>query len=403
MTKSIAKLTAVAEVKNALQESHGPGLAVQTYAQLVRSSLDMKVNDLENIKTFTDELGEAGTKVATEGLAALKKINTHLTTAREHAQTWNDKILPELIQTNEDVRGYSREFSVLGDAALRKLRDAKDKPEDVMKAALSDASGKLQALSDAIDQRAKHVQDLSTPLAAFQKGLQEDAKAFTEDKTTVEAALTGDQSWLNNVSKEIDALHDGIAKDNWEIAGGSLMIAAGVVTGVVGGILIATGVGAPVGLAVIGVGVCVAGGGTALVTVAGIDLHKKQQELADNQRRLTLLKACVSSFKTSESAVTKLSSAATAAATGAEDLYKAWVSLGSQLKETVEMIGDAIQAGGGKLKDALDTVALMFQAAVTEWNTALDTSKNIATALSGLKSDPKKDIKEVHQDLGLAA
>ncbi|WP_066954268.1 HBL/NHE enterotoxin family protein [Streptomyces lushanensis] len=396
-------LLSAAGVKDALQGSHGPGLAVQTYAQLVRSSVDMKVDALEKVEDFTKELGEAGTKAAQEGLAALKKINTHLAAARGHAQTWNNTLLPQMIHTNEDVRGYSLEFKVLGDAALKQLTDAKGKSDQVIKEALTSAGGKLQQLSDNVEERATRVQDMVKPLGSFQKDLQTDATAFSDDKTTVDAVLTGDKSWVQSISTEMESLRDGIKKDNWEIAGGSLMIAVGVVVGVVGGVLIATGVGAGVGLAVIGAGVCIAGGGVALTTIAGIDLHKKQEALAADQKKLTLLKGCVSSFQTSQSVVTSLASAATEAAKGAETLYTAWLALVSQLKEVVEMIDEAVKSGSStKLEQARENTALLFQAAVKEWETAHATSDNISKALSGLQGDPKKDIKEVKK-LQLAA
>ncbi|MET9509412.1 HBL/NHE enterotoxin family protein [Streptomyces flavidovirens] len=97
-------------LKDSLKNSHGPGMAVQTYAQMIRSCVDMKVDALEKIEEFNKELGEAGKKAAEEGLAALKKINTHLATARNHVDTWNRDILPHMFVTNADIHGYGAEF-----------------------------------------------------------------------------------------------------------------------------------------------------------------------------------------------------------------------------------------------------------------------------------------------------
>ncbi|MFF3341414.1 HBL/NHE enterotoxin family protein [Streptomyces flavidovirens] len=376
-------------LKDSLKNSHGPGMAVQTYAQMIRSCVDMKVDALEKIEEFNKELGEAGKKAAEEGLAALKKINTHLATARNHVDTWNRDILPHMFVTNADIHGYGAEFLRMGGKAHDELESARKGTEAEMKAAMQVAKGKLKALGGAVHKRAVAASDLATSLATFQSALQDDARAFANDKTSVDAVLTGDTSWVKSISDEVDSLNAGIKKDTAMIAGGAVAIAAGVIIGVVGGFLVATGVGTGVGLLVIGAGVVVAAGGVALTTIGGLDLKKKQEQLAADQKKLTLLKGSVAAFRTAEAAVGSLAKAAAEAADGAGKLHRAWLDLKANLDEVESIIGDAIDTGGDTLKVALENTAEFLSSALDEWKKVQQASQTISQALTGLKAVDK--------------
>ncbi|MGH3717383.1 MAG: HBL/NHE enterotoxin family protein [Pseudonocardiaceae bacterium] len=362
---------------------------MQTYTQTVRSCVDMKVDALEKIEEFNKELGEAGKKAAEEGLAALKTINTHLGTARTHVEAWNKNLLPGMFNTNADIHGYGTEFRNMGEAAREKITKAVGKSEPEMKAALQDVRGKLRALGVAVHKRATVADDLAKALYTFQSKLQDDAKKFAEDKTAVDAVLTGDRSWINSISDEIGSLNKGISSDTSMIAGGAVAIVTGVLVGVVGGFLIATGVGTGVGLIVIGAGVVIAGGGIALTTIGGIDLHKKQEQLAADQRKLTLLKGSVATFQTAQAAVGSLATAATEAAAGAKVLYQAWLALKANLDEVEKIIDDAIETGGDILKETLENTGIFLDSALKEWETVQNTSEKIKQALTGLKKVTK--------------
>ncbi|MET9509413.1 hypothetical protein ABZX62_13165 [Streptomyces flavidovirens] len=251
------------------------------------------------------------------------------------------------------------------------------------------AKGKLKALGGAVHKRAVAASDLATSLAIFQSALQDDARAFANDKTSVDAVLTGDTSWVKSISDEVDSLNAGIKKDTAMIAGGAVAIAAGVIIGVVGGFLIATGVGTGVGLLVIGAGVVVAAGGVALTTIGGLDLKKKQEQLAADQKKLTLLKGSVAAFRTAEAAVGSLAKAAAEAADGAGKLHRAWLDLKANLDEVESIIGDAIDTGGDTLKEALENTAEFLSSALDEWQKVQQASQTISQALTGLKAVDK--------------
>ncbi|MFE0104862.1 HBL/NHE enterotoxin family protein [Streptomyces sp. NPDC059009] len=380
---------------DALAKSHGPGQAVQTYVQTIGQTVDMQVGELKKNEGFMEELNQAAAQTAKDGLEALEKINGHLATARTHADEWNSGLLKGMLDTNADVQGYSKEFKTLGGAASQALKDAESGSPEAMKEALGEAHTKLKALQGAVGKRQTKAGGIADSLHTFQQHVAADAVAFGDDKTKVDAVLTGDTGFLNSLMGEIDALNEGINKDNAMIAGGAVAIAAGVVAGVIGGFFIATGIGAGVGLMILGAGVCVAGAGVALVTVAGLDLKKKQGQMAEDQKELTLLKASVASFGSAQKAVAGLADQATAAAAGAQLLYQGWEALGSSLGEVVEILQDAIDAGDpDDLKDALDNTAAFLDSALDDWANVDKATEAIATALSGLQT-AQTDIPQV--------
>ncbi|MGW1376971.1 HBL/NHE enterotoxin family protein [Streptomyces sp. NPDC002446] len=383
---------------DALQASHGPGLAVQTFAQMVTKQADMDTKTLKDNDSFKSELPDDQKDVVDAGEAALDQINTHLGKARGHANDWNTdpNLLQGMIGTNENIYGHGDLISAALTDLPGALQQAKDSGDDAQKRkALSDAQAQLNTIEQDVESYLEAVDGLVKRLGTFQADIEADYRAFDEDNTKVTALLNGDTGLLNAISDEIDALHSAIHKDNAMIAGGAVMIAAGVVAGVVGGFLIATGVGAGVGLTVLAGGVLVAGGGVAMTTVAGIDLKEKQGELAKAETGLHVLQACVTTFNSAKSALGELRTAAQNAATGAGQLRAAWGGQKAALQQEQHDIEAALKAGGSQLDLTLTKAIDFIKAALKEWGVVQTNAANIRTALTGLSDEPKAYVPEV--------
>ncbi|GAA0342266.1 HBL/NHE enterotoxin family protein [Streptomyces blastmyceticus] len=383
---------------DALQASHGPGLAVQMFTQMVTKQTNMDTKTLQENDKFKDELPTDQKHVVDDGLAALDQINTHLGKARGHANDWNTdpNLLQGMIGTNENIYGHGDLISAALSELPAALQKAKESGGDQQKRrALKEAQDQLQTIEEDVESYLEAVEKLVKRLGTFQADVEEDYRAFDGDNTKVVALLNGDTGLLNTISSEIDSLHSAIAKDNAMIAGGAIMVVAGVVAGVVGGILIATGVGTGIGLTVIAGGVLVGGGGVAMTTVAGIDLKKKQGELASAETELHVLHACVTSFNSAKSVLGQLKTAAQNAATGAGQLHAAWLGQQEALKQERHDIESALKAGGSQIDLALTKAIDFTKAALKEWAVVQTNADNIRTALTGLTDEPKTHIPSV--------
>ncbi|MFF2812869.1 HBL/NHE enterotoxin family protein [Streptomyces sp. NPDC058000] len=383
---------------DALKASHGPGLAVQTFTQMVAKQSNMDTKTLKENDKFKDELPTDQKHVVDDGLAALDQINTHLGKARSHATDWNTdpNLLQGMIGTNENIYGHGDLISAALSELPAALQKAKESGDDQQKrSALSEAQDQLKTIEQDVESYLESVEKLVKRLGTFQADIEADYRAFDGDNTKVVALLNGDTGLLNTISSEIDALHSAIAKDNAMIAGGAVMIAAGVIAGVVGGILIATGVGTGVGLTVIAGGVLTAGGGVAITTVAGIDLKKKQGELASAETELHVLHACVTSFNSAKSVLGQLRDAAKNAADGASQLRAAWGGQQAALQQEQHDIEAALKAGGPQIDLALTKAIDFTKAALKEWAVVQKNAGNIRTALTGLADEPKTHVPAV--------
>lgn len=231
---------------DALKASHGPGLAVQTFTQMVTKQSNMDTKTLKENDKFKDELPTDQKHVVDDGLAALDQINTHLGKARGHATDWNTdpNLLQGMIGTNENIYGHGDLISAALNELPASLQKAKESGDDQQKRrALTEAQDQLKTIEQDAESYLAAVEKLVKRLGTFQADIEADFRAFDGDNTKVVALLNGDTGLLNTISSEIDALHSAISKDNAMIAGGAVMIAAGVIAGVVGGILIATRIG----------------------------------------------------------------------------------------------------------------------------------------------------------------
>ncbi|MEE6268178.1 HBL/NHE enterotoxin family protein [Streptomyces diastatochromogenes] len=370
-------------------------MAVQTYVQAIRMYKDMQVDELVKIEAFNKELGKAGKTAAEEGLAALKKINDHLAAAREHANTW-DLLVEDIFKVNADVRKIAGDVERICKETKGKVTAVRNGTEAEMKAALEHARGGLLTIEGVAKSRAKSSEDLASSLDTFKNKVAQDHRDFSADSARVTAVITGDQSWIKSIEGEVSALHDAIKKDTIMIAAGSTGIAAGVITGIIGGVLIATGVGTGIGLIVIGAGVAIAVGGSIVTAIGKIDLDKKKAAMAADERKLSLLKGSVATFRNAEQMVSALAERAAEAAAGAQQLSLAWKDMAANLQSAAQAIDEVIKVPNNfdNVKDMLDSTAFLLDGAVDSWGPVKKMTDDIDKGMKGVK-DPSKVEKRI--------
>ena len=296
-------------------------------------------------------------------LKALPNLSAHQKTARDHANNWNDTILPLMSKTDADIIDYANKFDSFYVDLVKYAKDIKN-PES--KKNLVEG---LNLLLSTIKQKDANVEAVVNDLSTFHKNLNNDSQNFQSDANQAAIKIAGDNGELKALNKELDAIHDAMHRDIGLMAGGATSIVIGSLLIVVGALTEIPSGG--LSTALIGGGVLVVSSGVIMETMGSlnysqqIDLEKHVHEQLEGDE-VELI-----GLKTTKQQVTGFVDGLANAITAATSLKAAWQTLDADLEELITTIKDVDPSIPSTwLVDELNRAKL-------DWQVALDQAKKL--------------------------
>lgn len=296
-------------------------------------------------------------------LDALPNLSAHQKTARDHANNWNDTILPLMSKTDADIIDYANKFDSFYNDLVTYAKDIKT-PQS--KKNLIEG---LKLLGTTIKQKNANVQVVVKDLSTFHANLNTDYQNFQSDVNQAAVKIEGDSGEIKALSDQLDAIHDAMKKDIGLMAGGAVVIAAGVA-------MIAFGALAEIpsggtSTALIGGGVLVFSGGAVMETLAGTDYSSKIDDQRKVQEKLQGDKIELAGLKTTKHQLKGFVDGLENAIMAATSLEAAWQTLDADLEELITAINDVDPNIPSKwILDELNHAKL-------DWRVALDQAKKL--------------------------
>ena len=296
-------------------------------------------------------------------LKALPNLPAHQKTARDHANNWNNTILPLMSKADADIIDYANKFDSFYSDLVKYAKDIKN-PES--KKNLVEG---LNLLLSTIKQKDANVEAVVNDLSTFHKNLNTDYQNFQTDVNLAAVKIEGDKGELKALSDELDAIGDAMHRDVGLMVGGGATIAVGVLMIVVGGFTeIAT---AGLSTVLIGGGVLVFSSGVAMETVGRSDYSQQIDKQKNVQEELEGDKIELAGLKTTKHQVTGFVDGLANAITAATNLKAAWHTLDADLEELITAITDVDPSIPVTwLLDELNRAKL-------DWQVALDQAKKL--------------------------
>lgn len=296
-------------------------------------------------------------------LKALPNLPAHQKTARDHANNWNDTILPLMSKTDADIIDYANKFDSFYFDLVKYAKDIKN-PQS--KKNLVEG---LKLLSSTIKQKDANVEAVVNDLSTFQKNLNNDYQNFQSDVNQAAVKIEGNSGELKSLSDELDAISDAMHKDVGLMAGGAATIVAGVVMIVVGALAEIPSGGTTTAL--IGGGVLIVSSGVIMETLGSTDYSQQIDKQKNVQEQLEGDKIELVGLKTTKNQVTGFVEHLANAITAATSLKEAWQTLDADLEELITAIKDVDpNIPATWLLDELNRAKL-------DWQVALDQAKKL--------------------------
>lgn len=323
-------------VKDKQVELTKASTVIQTYVSIILQQPDLKLNALPNLPA-------------------------HQKTARDHANNWNDTIVPLMSKTDADIIDYANKFDSFYFDLVKYAKDIKN-PES--KKNLVEG---LNLLLSTIKQKNANVEAVVNDLSTFHKNLNTDYQNFQSDVNQAAVKIEGDSGELKALNDELDAIHAAMHKDIGLMAGGAVPIAIGVVMIVVGAIGEIPSGGTTTAL--IGGGVLLVSSGVIMETIGSTDYSQQIDKQKNVQEELEGDEIELTGLKTTKQQVTGFVDGLTNAITAATNLKAAWQTLDVDLEELITAIKDVDpNIPATWLLDELNRAKL-------DWQVALDQAK----------------------------
>lgn len=296
-------------------------------------------------------------------LSALPNLPEHQATARDHANNWNNTILPLMSKTDADIIDYANKFDSFYDDLVKYTKDIKN---PASKKSLIEG---LNLLGSTIKQKDANVQVVVKDLSTFQKNLNTDYQHFQSDVNQAAVKIQGDNGELKALNNELDAIHDAMHKDIGLMAGGAVMVVAGVAMIVFGTVSEILSGGASTAL--IGGGVLVVSGGVITETFGSTDYSSKIDNQKHVEEQLAGERIELAGLKTAKNQMSGFVDALTDSIAAATSLKAAWQTLDADLEELITAIKDVDpNISPNWLLEELNRAKL-------DWQVALDQAKKL--------------------------
>lgn len=360
--------TSATDLRSNLKATGSQAMVLQGHANLIGQQATLDLSGFETLKAYQTN------------------INDTIGSAKTHANTYIQIILPKMIGTSTNIDRYFNLQNALAQAIQPDMPSAQ-------------VARLIGAVQDQASQFRDDSRDVAGRLHVLNVNLNSDAASFKAYVNDMNAAVNGDNGVLDSIDKQIGTLDK-------QIAGASAGIALGGLAVLGGGLMIATGAiaelitaGTSTALVIAGVGVAAAG--VASVTAAGITLAHAldaKGDLLSKKARLKSEVAYALSIKGNFSAI------ATSCADGAKaagDMANAWDLMHDHL-------GNLISSLESGKTDVAALRTLFLTAAQGDVKNALSDNALIQKQLSGVSvvdtgSKPGSLVKEIHSVMKLAA
>ena len=266
-------------------------------------------------------------------LDALQDLPSHQRTARDHAQNWDETILPLMYKTATDIIDYANGFDSFYEDLVKYAKDIEN-PES--KQTLIHG---LKLLSSTIQNKDANAETVINDLTSFQKDLDTDYQNFQSDVSKAAEKIEGLGGEIGALSDKIDAIHSTIHEDEWKMEGGGLMHIGGVIMIAVGFLCEIPSAG--VSTVLIGGGVLAVSGGVVMATEGSLDYSDKSDELKTKKEQLKGDQAELAGLKTTMAQVKGFVKGLETTITAVTRLEAAWQALDAHAKEVITVIEDA--------------------------------------------------------------
>ncbi len=314
--------TTSADLKSTLSNHVTQAALVQAHSLMIQQQPSVDLSGFDNLKTFQTD------------------INNTIGSAKQHATTYLNVILPAMISQTTDMDGYFNVQNALG-AALNPDEDAKQ-------AVVLIKIAQERAQQYRIDARSLVIQ-----LNTLRTNFSMDASRFTTFTGRLNAAVNGDDGLMKTIDGTLSSLDGNIAGAITGIALSGLTILAGGLMIAVGAIAELFTAGTSTALVVAGVGVAaagIAGEVASSITLANL-LDEKGKLLAQKSQ----LKAEVNFALGLTSNFSTIANSVKGAAAATQDMASAWTTLENHLGN----LSTSLEQG----KTSVDDVRRLFQTA----------------------------------------
>ncbi len=306
-------IIAAQKISSANKSQTSQGLLIQKYANSVKEQPDVDFSGFKNLEQYQTD------------------INSGLKTAKEHADTYLNKIQPAIITNISNISNYY----ALHNAVAATLPPGSTEKQWI------EALTALKEQSQDYQTDAKNVVGLITTL---HNDLTTDAAAFAKFVSDLNTAVNGDNGVLSSINDELSSIQ---SKIDGAIAGtvlSGLAIVGGVFIAAVGAVADFVTAGTSTPLVVGGVALILAGVGGEVGSA--IALKALNDEKADLLQQKAKLKDEVKLASGMSSAYSSLGDQVKAAVKAATEMQSAWEFLDSDLGNLISDLDNGITSTG---------------------------------------------------------
>lgn len=316
----------------------------------------------------------------------LPPLQVYMTEARDRAQTFLDELRPDMWRVLTDISDYADTEGVFSpaineavsewEAINRDIAQRRARGQDYSRQKIEAASKRaevlelISVLKEEMQLKLTSTQAISVRLRDFRNGMIQDVENLNTTNTAIVAAIGGDEGALQAYQASIKAQEKAIANAGVGVGLSCAAMVGGGAVFVVGGLLSATGVGAVVGVPLMGLGFVAMGAGLGGTIASGIALDKaikeKSRLIAESNRVEGDMKVLVniSSF------LEQLGDQAEQALTYIQSLETSWGVMENYLDNLVASIekvfteAERIEAG-----DRMVRLKLFMRVSNAKWQT----------------------------------
>ena len=326
------------ELKDGEKNLFGASAAVQTYVVAILQQADMKLDEMPDLPE-------------------------HQKVARQHAESWNQTVLPGIIQTNANIIDFANQFKAYYTTLVKIADNVASDPK-----AREEFIQGLTLLRNNVSDKAHGAKKVGTSLKGFKDNLMVDYKAFTDDAAKATKIYEGKSGEIASLSSQIDTAQGKLDTYIGVMSGGAVGIAAGIVVICVGAFAEIETAPLSTGLIVAGTGL-LAGGITSGIT-GSVEYALEVKKLTELKEKLAEDKEGLMAVKTVKGQLDGLVSQLGNATAAVDILIRQWADLDTSLGKVITDVSNDPGTYGPELKAMLDR-------ARQDWEEALDLALRI--------------------------
>ncbi|MGM0865426.1 MAG: HBL/NHE enterotoxin family protein [Bacillota bacterium] len=298
-------------LRDAMEQTGSNALVMDLYALTIIKQANVNFN---GITTVNDSLKSS--------------IVHHQSVARGNANYWLDRLKPQLISTNQNIINYNIKYQNYYDTLVTAV-DNQDK---------GTLTKGLSRLSSSISDNKAKVDELVQELRTFRDKMTADTQNFKGDANQITSILASQDAGIPLLQNQITTYNQAIDKYNAIIIGSSVATALGPVAIIGGSIVIATGAGTPLGVALIAGGTAAIGGGTSGIILAKKELDNAQSEIQNLTGEISQAQLQVAGLTNIKNQTEYLTDTIDIAITALQNISNQWYSMGAKYNTLLQNV-----------------------------------------------------------------